>query len=59
MKYIIDIFFNQKSKKIVTQKKSIRSQRCEDVRNDDMGLLHRILFTSSLILTSMRIRDKA
>ena len=59
MKYLIDIFFNQKSKKIVTQKKSIRSQRCEDVRNDDMGLLHRILFTSSLILISMRIRDEA
>ena len=59
MKYLIDIFFNQKSKKIVTQKKSIRSPRCEDVRNDDIGLLRRILFTSSLILICMKIRDEA
>ena len=56
---MIDNFFIKKIQKIVTQKKSIRSQRCEDVRNDDMGLLHRILFTSSLILISMRIRDWA
>ena len=56
---MIDNFFIKKIQKIVTQKKSIRSPRCEDVRNDDIGLLRRILFTSSLILICMKIRDEA